>query len=114
MILDYSILITNIWPHYIPRPVISHALGTNIHPNKELFLTNTKHRFTYATAFSFFDVLEYRILLNYFLANSSTQKPEKFSYETSVDFRRITERHIRRDTTLHSHRCEYLKSNIDE
>jgi hypothetical protein len=39
------------------------------------------------------------------------------SSETSVDFQRITRCYIRKDRTLHNHRCENLKSyglNVDE
>jgi hypothetical protein len=33
-----------------------------------------------------------------------------YSYETSVDFQRITRRYIPEDNTLHNHRCENLET----
>jgi hypothetical protein len=45
------------------------------------------------------------------LVYSSTLKMEVTrSSETSVDFQRTTRRYIPQDGTLHSHRCEILKS----
>jgi hypothetical protein len=44
-------------------------------------------------------------------AYSSTLKMEAIcSCETSVDFQRNTRRYIPKDSTLHNHRCENLKS----
>jgi hypothetical protein len=44
-------------------------------------------------------------------AYSSTLKMEAiFSFETSVDFQRTTQRYIPGGSTLHNHRCENLKS----
>jgi hypothetical protein len=41
----------------------------------------------------------------------STPKMEAIcSSETSVDFQRTTRRYIPEDSSLHNHRCEYLKS----
>jgi hypothetical protein len=35
------------------------------------------------------------------------------SSETSVDLQRTTRRHIPEDRTVHNHRCENLKSDIE-
>jgi hypothetical protein len=47
------------------------------------------------------------------LAYSSILKMDAvFSPETSVNLYRILRRHIQENSTLHSHRCQNLKSNI--
>jgi hypothetical protein len=49
-----------------------------------------------------------------YLAYSSTLKMEAIcSSEISVGFQRTTRRYLPEDGTLHNHRCENLKSYID-
>jgi hypothetical protein len=52
------------------------------------------------------------VLVSFFTYSSTTLKIEAIlSFETSVNFHRITLRYIPEDRTLHSHRCENLNSN---